>query len=344
MNKKEELKEIKKVIKELNEMKNILKENKIVENNYIVMKVKIEPNDINKGIRLLNQKRIYAYNFNFKLDDFETIIDDKSVSIKYTKEKYFEEEKNSKDCYKAQYIEHILESEYYFYWNFSTSGIHTVKIIFKKKLYDCSFMFNNCSNIIEIDFRKIDFTISTSFDSMFCDCSNLEKLDFSNFNTENSKSFEKMFYNCSNLKEIDVSNFNTQNSKSFRLMFYNCSKLKEIDVSKFKTRFCENVESMFECCRSLESIDMLKWEIHSLQFINKLFSGCSNLKKIKINLYNKQFYCMKKIFLHFETKEKVEPRDIFDELPKGGSFVWKKEKNCDEILKYLPVSWNRTQE
>lgn len=80
---KEEVKEIKKDIKELNEMKNILKENEIIENNYIVMKVKIEQNDINKDIRLLNQTNTYKYNYNFERDDFETIIDDKSVSIKY---------------------------------------------------------------------------------------------------------------------------------------------------------------------------------------------------------------------------------------------------------------------
>ena len=34
----------------------------------------------------------------------------------------------------------------------------------------------------------------------------------------------------------------------------------------------------------------------------------------------------------------------FEGLPEGGSFVWKKGTNCNELLKYLPVSWNRTQE
>lgn len=180
-------------------------------------------------------------------------------------------------------------------------------------------LFSDCSNIIEIDFGKIDFTLSTSFNSMF--------------------------YNCSNLEKLDVSNFNTENSKSFKNMFYNCSKLKEIDVSKFKTKFCENIVSMFEDCKSLESIDMLKWNINSLKYINRLFSGCSKLKIIKINLYNKGFKIAKKdndIF--FCKRKEVETSDIFDGLPKDGSFVWKKGKNCDEILKYLPVSWNRTQE
>ena len=315
---KEEVKEIKKDIKELNEMKNILKENKINENNYIVMKVKIEPNDVNKDIRLLNQTKIYKYNCNFERDDFETIIDDKSVSIKYkNKHGDFKYDEASQNCKIAQLIEHELSTEYYFYWNFSSSGIHTVKIIFKKKLNDCSFMFNNCSNIIEIDFGKIDFTLSTSFDYMFCNCSNLEKLD--------------------------VSNFNTENSKSFQCMFFDCSKLKEIDVSEFKTQFCKNIEDMFKNCRSLESIDMLKWNINSLEFVNGLFSGCSKLKIIKINLYNKRFYKNVRCFFYKKIEE-VEPSDIFDGLPKGGSFVWKKGKNCDKILKYLPVSWNRTQE
>ena len=113
-----------------------------------------------------------------------------------------------------------------------------------------------------------------------------------------------------------------------RYMFENCLKLKEINVSKFKTKLCQNINSMFSGCKSLESIDMLGWDTSNLQNIDFLFYNCSSLKKIKINLYNKKF----------------NADVVFYGLPKGGSFVWRKGQNCDELLKDLPVSWNRTQE
>ena len=44
-------------------------------------------------------------------------------------------------------------------------------------------------------------------------------------------------------------------------------------------------------------------------------------------------------------RDKYYPlKTAFERLPEGGSFVWKKGINCNELLKYLPVSWNRTQE
>ena len=103
--------------------------------------------------------------------------------------------------------------QYVYYWNFTTKGIHTIKIIFKKKLLqcnslffvfnniykidcsnfdcsqiiDCSGMFYNCFSLIEINSGKLDFALSNNFSQMFDRCKNLEKLDVSYFNTNNSK-------------------------------------------------------------------------------------------------------------------------------------------------------------
>ena len=63
--------------------------------------------------------------------------------------------------------------------------------------------------------------------------------------------------------------------------------------------------------------------------IDYLFDGCSTLKNIKMN---------------FNNDKKLSFDHTFSRLPEGGSFVWKKGTNCNELLKYLPVSWNRTQE
>ena len=112
-------------------------------------------------------------------------------------------------------------------------------------------------------------------------------------------------------------------------MFSYCSKLKQINVSKFKTTNCEDIYAMFYSCYSLESIDMLNWDMKNINNIKYLFSGCSKLKNIKMN---------------FNNDKKLEFYKTFYGLPEGGSFVWKKGTNCNELLKRLPVSWNRTQE
>ena len=277
----------------------ISKEDKI---NYIILQVKIDEEDLNKEIRLLNHVKTNENDYNFGKDDIETIIDNQIVDIMFENDKY--------------------------YWNFSTTGTHTIKIIFKKKLLrcnylfsyddvdkidcsnfdcsqiiDCSYMFYNCFSLIEINLGKLDFALSNDFSFMFAECHNLEKLD--------------------------VSYFNANNSKSFHCMFRDCSKLKEINVSKFKTTNCENIFGMFARCSSLESIDMQNWDMKNINNIDYLFMGCSKLKNIKMN---------------FNNDKKLEFYQTFKGLPEGGSFVWKKGTNCNEFLKHLPASWNRTQE
>ena len=62
----------------------------------------------------------------------------------------FEYYKNSQNCELSQKIKYDLDIEYRYYWNFSSIGIHTVKIIFKKKLLQCNKLFYGCPYIYKI--------------------------------------------------------------------------------------------------------------------------------------------------------------------------------------------------
>ena len=86
---------------------------------------------------------------------------------------------------------------------------------------------------------------------------------------------------------------------------------------------------------------MLNWDMKNINDIEYLFDGCSKLKNIKMNFYNNNPKCFeeKKIW-----KKYYPGKTVFNGLPESGSFVSKKGTNCNELLKYLPVSWNRTQE
>ena len=238
---------------------------------------------------------------------------------------------------------------FYFYLYFHTEGIHTIKIIFRKKLYNCKFLFLNCKDIIEIDLSNFDCSQVISCESMFDGCISLEKINLGNLDFSLCENFKCMFNGCYNLENLDVSHFNTKNSSTFEKMFCKCKKLKNIDVYKFNSSRCEFINSMFEQCENLSEINMINWDMkllhisqvgwfskeYEMNSINRLFYGCKNLKLIKM----RSNFSNSKLFIFEEKKN-----EIFKGLPPGGSFYWKKGVNCDKLLSQLPVSWNRVME
>ena len=61
-----------------------------INNNYIILQVKIDKKDLNKDIKLLNQVSTYKNYYNFERDDIETIIDNQIVNIKFKGDNKFE--------------------------------------------------------------------------------------------------------------------------------------------------------------------------------------------------------------------------------------------------------------
>ena len=188
----EEIKQINQKVN--NALKNEINLLKVKDENYIILKVKINNKEIGKDITYLNQNNEYNFYKNFEINDIIVIVDDNISDVKYRKISEYKYDENSKNCEKAQQIYYNLKTPHYFFLNFSKKGIHSIKIIFKKILTSYKNMFSNCKNLIEIDFSH--FQCSNSVDS-----------------------FEQMFYNCNNLTSLDVSHFNTKNSTSFESMF-----------------------------------------------------------------------------------------------------------------------------
>ena len=330
------------IIENINEIKNIKQElikneakkgDILNNNNFILLKITINNDNINEKIRFLNQERTYKYFYNFERDDIEVIIDDQISPIKCeNRNGEFNSKKDStNNCFKSKRLEYNLLTKYYFYWTFEKAGIHIIKIIFKKKLSRCNNLFSGCNQISEIDCSNFDCSQIVDCSGMFEDCSKLIKLNLGNLTFALSSDFRGMFLNCKNLEELNVSCFDTKNSLTFSCMFEGCSKLKEINVSKFKSSKCQDISNMFYNCNSITSIDMINWNMKSINtHLSDLFNGCISLKNIKMssNFSN---------LIEFSE-------DIFEGLPKGGTFIWKKGVNCDELLSLLPVSWNRLQE
>ena len=117
--------------------------------------------------------------------------------------------KNNKDNLSVEINGKQIElNEYYINDNNEEVLKVTLKELPNKSLTDMSYMFNNCKNLVSVD--------------------------FSNWKTDNIISIEAMFQLCP-LKEIpDISNFNTQNLENIRAMFCKCINLKSIpDMNKW---------------------------------------------------------------------------------------------------------------
>lgn len=73
-----------KIEKQLKENINYINSiNTNLKNNYIILQIKVDKNNINEDIRLLNQVKTYKYNYNFERDDIEVFIDENIVPLYY---------------------------------------------------------------------------------------------------------------------------------------------------------------------------------------------------------------------------------------------------------------------
>ena len=253
-------------LKEMNNNINIQLKNKInKENNYILLKLLINKEDIGRNICFLKQFKSFRFNSNFEPDDILIIIDNENIPIKF-KYGFETNDKKEPEYYdNAQKIYHELNKDYTFYWNFTSEGIHNIKIIFNKKLMTCEEMFYDFNKIIEVDFYNFNCSKVTSCKNMFFNCTSLRKVDFGLLDFSFCTTYESMFYNCSKLEEVDVTKFNTKNSLSFKNMFYGCSSLKIVDVSKFDSSKCQNIIGMFFNCQNITEINMINWNMENIK-------------------------------------------------------------------------------
>ena len=118
--------------------------------------------------------------------------------------------------------------------NIDTEGSN-IKLVWNNIDRTTNFMFNDCSNIIEINLTKFDTSSVTIMSRMFSNCISLISLDISNLNTNNVQSMDYLFYKCNKLTSINLNSFNTAKVKTFRSMFENCYSLESIDLSNFNT-------------------------------------------------------------------------------------------------------------
>ena len=241
--------------------------------NEITLKIKIEQNDINKTIKFLGDtpknfgfgymhicKGIVPYIDNsneLNENNISLIINGKSEPFKKT----FIPKKN---------------------------GIYLIKLLFKKKLSNCSYMFSKCTNIIDIDFFKFNTENVTNMKNMFYNCLGLKSLNLSSFNTKNVTNMENMFNGCSSLMKLNLCSFNTKNVTDMNSMFFRCSSLIILNLSSFNTENVTNMASMFSGCSSLIKLNLSLFNTKNVSNMSCLFSDCSSLTTLNLSSFNIQ--------------------------------------------------------
>ena len=64
---------------------------------------------------------------------------------------------------------------------------------------------------------------------MFNQCSDITEVDLSNFDSSSIKSFAAMFQGCSSLKFVNFSSLDTSSATYMGYIFYGCSSLKYLN-------------------------------------------------------------------------------------------------------------------
>ena len=247
------------------------------QNNQISFRCVYQVDDINKDIRLINDRL------------FGTV--------------------NHEILAKIKILNGNKKENLIFHKKFDKTGIHTIDFIIERKIYNMSFLFSECSSLKQVEFISCDTSNVIFMIAMFRKCIELEYVDLSvfitskvidmnaifsecrklkfinglqNFNTANVINMHGIFQLCQELEYLDLSNFNTSNAQLMMFMFSQCIKLKEIKgIENFNTINCIYMNSMFQGCLELEYLDLSKFNTSKVKDMGWMFNECHKLKEIK---------------------------------------------------------------
>ena len=96
-----------------------------------------------------------------------------------------------------------------------------------------------------------DLYSTISFSEIFENLTNILEVDLTGYDTSKVNTMLQMFFNCSSLTSINLSNMKTSLVETMRLMFGNCYSLEELDVTSFDTSKVTDMHFMFNNCKKI---------------------------------------------------------------------------------------------
>ena len=240
------------------------------DNNYITAKIKINKDDIDKDIRIINSFEKYK---------IENKIKQSSDDIKYENEQEIKE--NIQIQIEKKYI------DFSYFHKFKSEGEYTINYFFRESMTNTNYMFCNCNSIISIDLSNFNTRNIININHMFYFCHSLMNINLSNFDTEKVTNMSYMFSNCSSLLRLNFSSFNTENVTNMNEMFYNCKSLTTLNLSYFNTENVKDMDKLFFGCKSLINLNLSNFTTKNVKYMNRMFYNCDLLYRndVKTNDY-----------------------------------------------------------
>ena len=237
----------------------------INDNIFIIGQIKIESNDINKNIQIINS--------------FENV--KKGTNETFYNELNYQNESDIQDNIEIRIDDKLIEFSYCY--KFEKEGKHIIKYTFKKDLTKLNHLFYNCRNLIKLDFSSCNLNNLTNICNIFNGCSKLEYLNISNLKTHNVTDMNNIFYNCYGLSKIDLTKFNTEKVINMNRMFYNCNNLKDINLTSFETKNVIDMSYMFNSCNLLTNLDLTHFNTEKVTNMSYMFNSCSSLTDLNLS-------------------------------------------------------------
>ena len=249
----------------------------------------------------LYQLPSYDINYNKSFLEYNSRLDNK-IEIKILIENYNSGEKvyfiNLKELNELNtelYINNV-KKRYINYFIPERYGEYNIKIKFQFNLLSCQNLFENCSNITNINFVYFNTKNVTDMSGMFNCCSKLANLDLSLFNTKNVTNMSYMFNECEELKYIDLTSFDTKNVTDMNCMFDDCRNLTNLDLSNFITKNVTKMSFMFKGCENLINLNVSSFDTSKVTDMDYMFKGCNNLNDLDLSNFDtknvKDMSCM----------------------------------------------------
>ena len=141
-----------------------------------------------------------------------------------------------------------------------------------------NYLFENNTNLININVSNWDTSNITSLSGAFAQIPNLESVDFADWDVSHVTTFFALFDGCAKLENIDVSKWNTSSATDMAWMF-NRNNLKSLDVSNFNTSKVTNMFAMFSGSNSLTRLDVSNFDTSNVLDFGRAFSYWSGVSK-----------------------------------------------------------------
>lgn len=146
-----------------------------------------------------------------------------------------------------------------------------------------SYLFNNFSGLQEINFNDNFDTINAlNMSYMFADCTSLINLDLSSFDTSNVTNMSWMFYNCRQISSLNLTSFNTEKVINMSRMFNDCQNLIELLITNFNTSNVTDMNYMFAGCASIERLDLSNFNTSNVKNMGNMFDAWSTREQANI--------------------------------------------------------------